>query len=581
MKKAKSIIIGCLFGINVLFMSSSVFVQAEEANGVWLKDIHVEDSDCFEIKDSFVDSYGNEHDDNVIYLDASNDAYVSYDLNGRYGKLEGTLVTSEETGSGVDMNFVIFADGRQVYCKTGINKQMEAEAFSLDVTGVGKLEIKTSNDGEYSCGWLFIVDGKAEELPDKTVYGEYSGLNDAFLIDAGSFENSGRLMKDSYGILHNGYQGFDAAEGGYAVYNLDQKFVSFEGVVVTSPEVDSGASMGIQIYLDDQLVFSQDGITKQNESVDFKLDVTGVKVCKMITSADEWGWDERLYVVDDILMPHVHSPGDWVVKQEPTCEENGIKIQYCVECSEECNSEDIEAAGHIPGDKFEVEKKATCSEEGTEVKRCTICNQVCETKSIEKKEHTPEGDWTVAEEATCESDGRMVKKCKVCGAEIESRPIEKKEHIASENIKEVMAATCTEPGVGEVYCANCGEFLENKPIPVLGHDFGKWTAVEGSIWDTPIIKERICSRCFLRESKKIYAWIWVKPLVIVLMILTGVFIIKAILKKYPVNQQTWNKNLESVKDSLKEKIEDVKQKREKKKQNSEEDFEDILNQHEK
>ena len=70
-------------------------------------------------------------------------------------------------------------------------------------------------------------------------------------------------------------------------------------------------------------------------------------------------------------------------------------------------------------------------------------------------------------------------------------------------------------------------------------------------------------------------------MVIVLIILTGILIIKSILKKHPVNQQAINKNFESVKYSLEEIMEDVKRKREKNKQNDEVDFDDILNRHEK
>ena len=168
--------------------------------------------------------------------------------------------------------------------------------------------------------------------------------------------------------------------GGYAVYNLDQKYLTFEGTIVTDASEGSEGSMQIQIYLDDQLAFYQANITKQTEQIPVSLDVTDVKVMKVMTQTEEC--DQWLYLVDDILMPHTHTPGEWEIKQELTCTVKGIKVQYCTECKEECNKGEIEASGHKPGD-WEVKEEPTCTKEGTEVQICTVCKQECNTREIE------------------------------------------------------------------------------------------------------------------------------------------------------------------------------------------------------
>ena len=331
----------------------------EKDNTVELADLHTSDSDSYEIlEEGITDSYGEQYEDNIVRFNAAytdKGGYAVYDLNGQYGKFHGKILTSEETHSDALINLAIFADGKQIYAKTEISRQSAGEDFQVDLTGVGKLEIKTSNDGWAADAFVYIVDGTVEKLEDRVVYPEYSSLNDMFLIDSGGFSNTNTLMRDSYGNLHNGYQGFDTWQGGYAVYNLDQKYLTFEGAVVTGTSDDPDGAMQIQIYLDNQLAFSQANITKQTGKIPVSLDVTDVKVMKVVTQTeDSFQW---LYLVDDILMPHTHTPGEWEIKQEPTCTVKGIKVQYCTECKEECNKGEIEASGHKPGD-WEVKEES-------------------------------------------------------------------------------------------------------------------------------------------------------------------------------------------------------------------------------
>lgn len=601
----------CLTGI------STERVHAEE---IELQEMHVQESDYSEIWDGpIVDSYGNEYSDNIIYLDASNFGYVSYDLNGQYESFSGTVVPSDETGTGADMSLAMFADGELVYSRTNITRQTGAEDFQINVSNVGKLEIKASNDGEYSCGWVFIVNGTGVKAETSMVYPEYSALRDTFEIDSRELETGVSLMRDSYGELHNGFLRFATADGGYALYNLNQKFVTFNASIVTGSDTSSEAEMSVDIYLDDQLAFSQNGITRQSGRIDISLDVTDKKVMKILTASKDWDWDHYVYLVDDILMPHVHTPGDWKVISEPSCTENGEKVQYCEECGEECNWGIVEATGHKPTGDFVEEKEASCDaeglmvqkceicgkicekktvpklehkveenwsvvteadcqNEGEKVKRCQICGEICEKENIKKIDHIPESEWVVIEEANCQSEGKEVIKCQNCGEILETRIIEKKEHTPSRTEVELISSSCTDSGTGAIYCEVCGTLLENTVIPVKGHSFGKWTTVSGSIWNAPIVKERICSVCLYRESQKSYAWIWVKPLLILVIVagaLAGIWYI--LCKRQGVKPQ--KENIKTVIDvemkTIKGKLEQHKEKR------SNDDVDDILNRHDK
>lgn len=77
--------------------------------------------------------------------------------------------------------------------------------------------------------------------------------------------------------------------------------------------------MNVQIYLDDQLAFEQNGIGRTTEPVEVNLDVTNVKVMK-IRVVGKAGY---LCVVDDVLKGHDHTPGEWETETEATCDKAG------------------------------------------------------------------------------------------------------------------------------------------------------------------------------------------------------------------------------------------------------------------
>lgn len=120
--------------------------------------MHIQESQCCEsITDDMVDSYyGKTHRSNIYRMDASNWAYVVYDLNGQYTSFSGTLVASTGTGRGALMNIAIFVDGNLKWDFSGFTKQNKPEDIIIDLNGAKTFSIKTSNSGEYSCGWIFL-----------------------------------------------------------------------------------------------------------------------------------------------------------------------------------------------------------------------------------------------------------------------------------------------------------------------------------------------------------------------------------------------------------------------------------------
>ena len=266
----------------------------------------------------------------------------------------------------------------------------------------------------------------------------------------------------------------------YALYNLDLKYSSFSGKLMTdyidNITSDNDCNMNVQIYLDDQLAFEQNGIGWNTEPVEVNLNVTNTKIMKIRVV----GKEGYLCVVDDSLK--AHTPGDWEIVTEATCEKAGKSVRRCTECKAICNTAELKALEHTPGN-WEIETEATCNAEGERKKYCTVCKKMCAEEMISKLEHKEEDEWFEQEAPTCTSEGTRIKR--------------------------------------GIYC---GETVKTEQIAQTEHEFGKWTTVEGSVWNAPIVKKRTCNACDAEEIENIYEWVWVKPTVLILLffgVLTG------------------------------------------------------------
>lgn len=473
-----------------LFSWCSV-VHAEE--NVLLKDMPIEEWEGEHVDiggEEIEDSNGNHNSRNILEMCTISDTHVVYKLDGQYTRFSGKIVMDKtesivinDTSLFFYINIGIYGDGRELYSKALLTKETEAQNFDIDVTGVGKLEIRSSGVGIFS-----LEEGIFTKAEQRIEPQTHVSLGDLKVIDSVNFAQRTSVQMDAFGGVHRGKQYFnnsmDTDTESYALYNLDLKYSSFSGKLITdyidNITSDNDCNMNVQIYLDDQLAFEQNGIGWNTEPVEVNLNVTNTKIMKIRVV----GKEGYLCVVDDSLK--AHTPGDWEIVTEATCEKAGKSVRRCTECKAICNTSKIKALGHTPGD-WKVEEEATCKAEGKRKKYCTVCKKMCAEEMIPKLEHKEEDEWFEQEAPTCTSEGTRIKRC--------------------------------------IYC---GETVKTEKIPQTKHEFGKWTTAEGSVWNAPIVKKRTCNVCDAEEVKNIYTWVWVKPAVLVLLfvsVLTGTTII--------------------------------------------------------
>lgn len=209
-----------------------------------------------------------------------------YNLNKEYTKLTGmTGYVDGRTGDGKTWDVNIYADDRLVYTCTVSPGDLPQE-FSIDVTGVTKLEFRAGSTNGFS-GYIGFA-----EL-------EIKGSNQQNSTnDSPSSENTANLVdilqpydSNDYEVFANGasvmmggikrYNGFALDVYGWngqscAVYNLNKEYTKLTGMTsYIDGRIGDGKTWDVSIYADDKLVFTCT-VSPGDLPQEFSIDVTGV-----------------------------------------------------------------------------------------------------------------------------------------------------------------------------------------------------------------------------------------------------------------------------------------------------------------
>lgn len=248
------------------------------------------------------DSYSEMHYA-VTHLDDSDDWYGEYELNGNYASFSGILYPGDGAGSDVSMNITFWGDGKLLYHQADINRQSTGIPFNVNVTGVQDLKIELYNTGsEYAevlldMGKLYKADAPSNSC-------DYVQLSELEPIDGRGYSISNNSMwRDNIGHWKTDYISMEADQGGFAVWNLDQKY-SRADITCTIPNCGTGdTSITVNVYGDNVLLDSREMLNKTSDAYVFPsdIDLSDVKLLKIevINEADEY--DTYGYLVDSRL----------------------------------------------------------------------------------------------------------------------------------------------------------------------------------------------------------------------------------------------------------------------------------------
>lgn len=125
----------------------------------WLNDIDpIQSTGYYYRNTEMIEKIEDPQYSHAIEFDASYDTSAVYDLNKMYDTFSGTVCTGKTTGSGV-FTVSIYCDGVLTHKISDVTKKNNYISFSLDVSDVSELEIRSHNSGSWGNGWVYLADG--------------------------------------------------------------------------------------------------------------------------------------------------------------------------------------------------------------------------------------------------------------------------------------------------------------------------------------------------------------------------------------------------------------------------------------
>lgn len=194
----------------LVFLFSWCSVAHVEEN-VLLKDMPIEEWEGEYVDiggDEIEDSNGNHNSRNILEMCTISDTHVVYKLDGQYTRFSGKIVMDKtesivinDTSLFFYINIGIYGDGRELYSKALLTKETEAQNFDIDVTGVGKLEIRSSGVGIFS-----LEEGIFTKAEQRIEPQTHVSLGDLKVVDSVNFAQRTSVEMDAFGGVHRGKQ---------------------------------------------------------------------------------------------------------------------------------------------------------------------------------------------------------------------------------------------------------------------------------------------------------------------------------------------------------------------------------------
>lgn len=181
-----------------------------------------------------------------------------------------------------------------------------------------------------------------------------------------------------------------------------------------------------------------------------------------------------------------HNFSDEVIA--PTCTELGYTIHTCSKCGFSFSDNYIDALGHNWSD-WVIINEPTETETGLKKRTCSICKAE-ETNVIPVKTHEHNYTSKVIA-ATCTEQGYTTYTCSICGDSYNDNYVDALGH---DYINKVVAPTCTMDGYTSHTCSRCGDTYNDNYVDALGHDY-EWVVAKEATCTEAGLKEYKCRKC--------------------------------------------------------------------------------------
>lgn len=198
------------------------------------------------------------------------------------------------------MQMAVFGDGKCLFTLDNLKKASDDAEFTVDVTGIKKLTVRTRNTGSYDGGYLYLTDTQLTPSED-LIQVRTARLADLVSVDMAAASAEDRFFQDAYGFFHDGSLRLNAGDGAFAMYHLEGAYTVFTGTITASTEnTNRNSTVRITFYADGEELQTID-FEKASGPAAFELDLTGKQVLEMKADIPEEGQNTAVYLTDDQL----------------------------------------------------------------------------------------------------------------------------------------------------------------------------------------------------------------------------------------------------------------------------------------
>lgn len=230
-----------------------------------------------------------------IWLDSNRNGSMTFNLDGEYEKLSGTVISALDASVNARGRLAVFGDGRLLWQAPELKVCEEGFHFDIDVAGVDALTFQTgefTTDDEFK---IVIGDAMLIPAPQQALSGDVNVLNtDA--IDQSDAERQWVLFCDPYDGLHQGGMKLNASRNGHVMYNISGHR-TLTGTLCGGWETLVSEKCDIRILVDGQEVLRAEDFSLLSAPVPFELDIENAVTVEFIAESESQA-DNRIYVCD-------------------------------------------------------------------------------------------------------------------------------------------------------------------------------------------------------------------------------------------------------------------------------------------
>jgi serine/threonine protein kinase len=236
-----------------------------------------------------LDSYGNAYT-NVGTFRECGTHFATYYTAGKYSTLYGTIAAPDSIGSdGVAVTVNIYADDKLIYTIPSITRTTKPIDIDLDIMGADTVKIEAVTTNVYPTGILFklnVSTDAASSIPNyiSTLdYGEQENIVDLKVVDSSHYYSvEDAAIMDTYGNTYSRAGTFSACGTHYAIYYTARKYTSLKGTIAAPDSIGGdGVAVTVNIYADDNLIYTVPSITRTTTPIDIALDITDADTVKI------------------------------------------------------------------------------------------------------------------------------------------------------------------------------------------------------------------------------------------------------------------------------------------------------------